>query len=83
MSAPVMASILVVLRAVSDQYEMTMKYQPSAHRSDLLQTKEGIYVIMNELLADMEKDLHQYQQDEIKAEEGRAARLAHYSNCSC
>jgi len=136
LDAPVMASVRAVLRDVSFKYEMMMAGQPSAHRSALLQTKEGvekslssllgsnsdelpvefaqrvlaqsasqptgpgflqsptgvrvaltqgpsdgIYGILTQMLADMEKGLSQSQKDEIKAKEDFEALQVEKTAC--
>jgi len=136
LDAPVMASVRAVLRDASFKYEMMMAGHPAAHRSALLQTKEGvqkdltsllgsnsdelpvefaqrvlaqsasqpsgpgflqsptgvrvaltqgpsdgIFGILSQMLADMEKGLSQSQKDEIKAKEDFEALQTEKSAC--
>jgi len=136
LDAPVMASVRAVLRDASFKYEMMMAGHPAAHRSALLQTKEGvqkdltsllgsnsdelpvefaqrvlaqsasqpsgpgflqsptgvrvaltqgpsdgIFGILSQMLADMEKGLSQSQKDEIKAKEDFEALHTEKSAC--
>jgi len=136
LDAPIMASVRAVLRDASFKYEMMMAGHPAAHRSALLQTKEGvqkdltsllgsnsdelpvefaqrvlaqsasqpsgpgflqsptgvrvaltqgpsdgIFGILSQMLADMEKGLSQSQKDEIKAKEDFEALQTEKSAC--